>query len=58
MPWIAKPSICVIRAFKHRKPFRLLRSPWWMATRLEIDHPEALVSRDGTGIFLAPGGVP
>jgi hypothetical protein len=26
--------------------------------RLEIDHPEAVVVRDGVGLFVGPGGVP
>ena len=26
--------------------------------RFEVDHPRALVSRDGVAVFLAPGGVP
>ncbi|MGC8643693.1 MAG: hypothetical protein ACP5XB_27860 [Isosphaeraceae bacterium] len=26
--------------------------------RLEVDHPDALVVRDGVAIFVGPGGIP
>jgi hypothetical protein len=26
--------------------------------RFEVDHPGALVVRDGVAVFLAPGGIP
>lgn len=26
--------------------------------RLEVDHPDALVARDGVAIFVGPGGIP
>ena len=26
--------------------------------RFEVDHPRAMVVRDGVAVFLAPGGVP
>jgi hypothetical protein len=28
------------------------------AEQFEVDHPEALVVRDGVAVFLAPGGIP
>ena len=26
--------------------------------RFEVDHPEALIIRDGVALFMAPGGIP
>ena len=44
--------------FKRRSPFR----PYYVAMvngdRLEIDHPEALVLREGVSVFVGPGGAP
>ena len=41
------------------------RQPFWMFTvelnggqRFEIDHPRAVVVRDGVAVFIAPGGIP
>ncbi len=41
------------------------RSPWHPFTvelvgghRFEVDHPKAMVVRDGVAVYLQPGGVP
>lgn len=47
-----------LRAFKHRTPFRPFTVALVNGDRLEVDHPEALVVRDGVGLFVGPGGVP
>jgi hypothetical protein len=47
-----------IRTFKHRTPFRPFTVSLVNGERLEIDHPEALVARDGVGLFVGPGGIP
>lgn len=47
-----------IRTFKHRSPFRPFTLAMVNGDRLEIDHPEAVVVRDGVGLFVGPGGVP
>ena len=47
-----------IRTFKHRTPFRPFTVSLMNGERLEIDHPEALVVREGVGLFVGPGGVP
>lgn len=47
-----------ISTFKHRTPFRPFTVSLVNGERLEIDHPEALVVRDGVGLFVAPGGMP
>lgn len=47
-----------IRTFKHRRPFRPFTVSLVNGERVEVDHPDALVVRDGVGLFAAPGGVP
>ena len=45
-------------AFKHRRPFQPFTVAMVDGDRLEVDHPEALVFRDGVAVFVGPGGVP
>lgn len=47
-----------IRTFKHRTPFRPFTIALVNGERLEVDHPDALVVRDGVGLFAGPGGIP
>jgi len=47
-----------IRTFKHRAPFRPFTIALENGDRVEIDHPEAIVVRDGVALFAAPGGAP
>jgi hypothetical protein len=47
-----------IRTFKHRAPFRPFTVSLVNGDRLEVDHPDAVVVRDGVGIFVGPGGIP
>jgi hypothetical protein len=47
-----------IRTFQQRRPFRPFTISLVNGERLEIDHPEAVLIREGTGAFLGPGGVP
>ncbi len=47
-----------IRTFKQRTPFRPFTVSLVNGERVEVDHPEALVVRDGVGLFVGPGGVP
>jgi len=47
-----------IRTFKQRTPFRPFTVALVNGDRLEVDHPEAILVRDGVGLFLGPGGVP
>ena len=47
-----------IRTFKHRSPFRPFTLALVNGDRFEIDHPEAIVVRDGLALFAGPGGVP
>lgn len=48
----------VLEALRSRQPFRVFTVELHGGQRFEIDHPNALVSRDGVAVFLAPGGVP
>ena len=47
-----------IRTFKHRRPFQPFTIAMVDGDRVEVDHPEAVVVRDGTAIYVAPGGTP
>ena len=40
------------------QPFRVFTVELHGGERFEVDHPGALVVRDGVAVFLAPGGVP
>jgi hypothetical protein len=47
-----------IRAFRQRTPFRPFTVVTVSGGRYEIDHPEAILERDGVALFAGPGGVP
>jgi hypothetical protein len=47
-----------IRSFKHRTAFRPFTVSLVNGERLEVDHPDAVVVRDGVAGFVGPGGVP
>ena len=47
-----------LTAFQQRSPFRPFTVVLGSGTQFEIDHPGALVFRDGVAIFVGPGGVP
>ena len=46
-----------IRAFRQRAPFRPFTISLVNGNQLEVDYPDALVVRDGAGLFAGPGGV-
>jgi len=46
-----------IRAFRHRAPFQPFTVAMVNGDRLEVDHPDAIVVREGVGVFVGPGGV-
>lgn len=48
----------VLKALRERKPFQMFTVELNGGHRFEVDHPGALVIRDGVAVFLAPGGVP
>jgi hypothetical protein len=41
-----------------RQPFRVFTEELNGGQRFEIDHPRAVVVRDGVAVFIAPGGIP
>jgi hypothetical protein len=43
---------------KQLQPFRVFTVELHGGRRFEVDHPGALIVRDGVAVFLAPGGVP
>jgi hypothetical protein len=47
-----------LRAFVRRAPFRPFTVALVNGDRVEVDHPGALVVRDGVAVYLGPGGVP
>ena len=47
-----------MRAFQRRAPFKAFTVELASGYRIQVDHPEALVLRDGVAVFVARGGVP
>jgi hypothetical protein len=47
-----------LRAFQRRRPFRPYTVALVNGDRFQVDHPEALVLRDGVAVYVAAGGVP
>jgi hypothetical protein len=47
-----------LTAFQQRSPFRPFTVVLSSGTRFEIDHPGALVFRDGVTVFVGPGEAP
>jgi len=45
-------------AFKGRIPFRPFAVALVNGDRFEVDHPDALVVRDGVAVYIGAGGVP
>ncbi len=48
----------VLDGLRQLQPFRVFTVELHGGQRVEVDHPGALVVRDGVAVFLAPGGVP
>lgn len=47
-----------LTAFRQRVPFRPFTVALVNGDRFEVDHPNALVVRDGVAVFIGPGGIP
>jgi hypothetical protein len=47
-----------LRAFQRRTPFRSFTVALVDGDRVQVNHPEALVLRDGVAVFIAAGGIP
>jgi len=48
----------VLQGLRQRQPFQVFTVELHGGQRFEIDHPAAVVIRDGVAVFIAPGGVP
>ncbi len=48
----------VLEGLRQLQPFRVFTVELHGGRRFEVDHPGALVFRDGVAVFIAPGGVP
>ena len=47
-----------LRAFQRRTPFHPFTVALVNGDRIQVDHPEALILRDGVAVFIGAGGVP
>jgi hypothetical protein len=48
----------VLTGLRQVQPFRVFTVELHGGRRFEVDHPGALVVRDGVAVFIAPGGIP
>ena len=48
----------VLKGLQRVQPFQVFTVELHGGRRFEVDHPEAIIIRDGVAVFLAPGGVP
>jgi hypothetical protein len=48
----------VLAGLRQVQPFRVFTVELHGGRRFEVDHPGALVVRDGVAVFIAPGGIP
>jgi hypothetical protein len=47
-----------LQGLQQRAPFHPFTVELIGGNRFEVDHPAALVVRDGVAVFISPGGVP
>jgi hypothetical protein len=47
-----------LRAFARRAPFQPFVVELVSGTRVEVDHPEALVFRGGAAVYISAAGIP
>ena len=45
-------------ALQERQPFRPFTVELAGGNQFEVDHPRAMVMRDGVAVYLKPGGIP
>ncbi len=48
----------LLRGLQDRRPFQVFTVELHGGQRFEVDHPKAIVVRDGVAVFMAPGGTP
>jgi hypothetical protein len=54
----AENFMVLLERLRQRQPFRVFSVELHGGERFEVDHPGAVIARDGMAIFLALGGVP
>lgn len=47
-----------LKVFQDRTPYRPFTVVLHSGKQFEVDHPRALVFRDGVALFAGPGGIP
>ena len=47
-----------LSAYQRRNPFRSFRVRFVSGEHIDVDHPEAMIVRGGTGIYVSSTGVP
>ena len=48
----------IFTELRDHQPFHIFTVELHGGRRFEVDHPQALIIRDGVAVFLAPGGTP
>lgn len=48
----------LLQGLAQRQPFHVFTVELHGGHRFEVDHPRAIVVRDGVAVFIAPGGIP
>jgi hypothetical protein len=48
----------VLQELRQQQPFRVFTVELHGGRRFAVDHPGALVTREGVAVFIAPGGIP
>ncbi len=48
----------VFTELRGHQPFHIFTVELNGGRRFEVDHPEALIVREGVAVFIAPGGIP
>jgi hypothetical protein len=51
---VAENFCDALRAFQNRKPFKPYVVQLVSGERIVVEHPEALVFRNGVGVFISP----
>ncbi len=47
-----------VNSLCRRLPFKPFTVALLNGDRFEVDHPKAILVRDGVGVYVAPGGIP
>ena len=58
MPMTVENFENTLTTFHERRPFKPFTVVLISGRQFEVDHPGAMVHREGVAIYVAPGGVP